>query len=320
MRKIIIDTDVCSDDAAAIILALKTSDVQVLAVTTVNGGVLLEQATLNALMTVETVGADVPVYAGADKPLYRGPFVTVGIHGPDGMGGCGLIHPTGEPVRDKTACDAILELIRRYPGEIDLIELAPATNVGLAVLKDRETMGKLRSITIMGTSGLGPGNVNPVAEANVYTDAESFELMLGLPVPKTVLGFDLCIGESAFTEEELEEMSSTGSKAAQYIAKASSALLKYNVKARGSAVCDICDAVAMGCYLWPDIITKADDCSTRVCMGEFDYGQVIFYTPEARMSMETNGIDFDFSKDVCRLIRGIDAKKFKEYFRQTVTA
>ena len=318
MRKVIIDTDVCSDDAAALILALKSPDIDVLAITTVNGGVLLEQATLNALMTVETACADVPVYVGADKPLYRESFVTVGIHGADGMGGCGLIHPTTRPVDGISACDAILDLIRQYPGEIDLIELAPATNVGLAVQKDRKTMCRLRSITIMGTAGLGPGNVNPVAEANVYTDAEAFELMLGLPVPKTILGFDLCIGESAFTEEELTEMSSTGSAAAEYVAKASSALLLYNMTARGKAVCDICDAVAMGCYLWPEIVLEADDCSTRVCKGEFDYGQVLFYTPEVRRMMETNHIPFDFTKDVCRLIRKIDTDKFKKYFRETL--
>ena len=199
MRKVIIDTDVCSDDAAAMILALRANDVKVLAITTVNGGVLLAQATQNALMTVEVAGSDVPVYPGAARPLFRDPFVTVGIHGPDGMGGCGLIHPSLRPADGVCACDAILDLVRKFPGEIDLIELAPATNIGLAVLKDRETMSRLRSIMIMGTSGIGPGNVDPVAEANVYTDAEAFELMLGLLVTKTVLGFDLCIGDSAFT-------------------------------------------------------------------------------------------------------------------------
>ena len=319
MRRVIIDTDVCSDDAAALILALKTEDVDVLAVTTVSGGVLLEQATLNALMTIETVGADVPVYAGASRPMYRDPFVTVSIHGADGMGGVDLIHPVTEPVKGVSACDAILSLVKKYPREIDLIELAPATNIGLAVSIDRETMEKIRSITIMGTAGLGPGNVDPVAEANVYTDAESFELMLSLDVPKTVLGFDLCIGESAFSEQELRDMASTGSKEAEYILKASTAILDYNRRQRGTSSCDICDAVAMGCYLWPDIVLKADDCPARVCKGEWDYGQVIFYTPEVKTMMETHGISFDFSKDVCRLIRSIDTKKFKEYFRKTVT-
>ena len=320
MRKVIIDTDVCSDDAAAILLALRTKDVEVLAVMTVNGGVLLDQATKNALMTIEVAGSDTPVYTGAETPLFREPFITVAAHGADGMGGCGLIHPVTKPVEGVHACDALLDLVRRYPGEIDLIELAPATNVGLAVLKDRKTMEKLHSIVIMGTSGLGPGNVNPVAEANAYTDAEAFELMLGLPVPKTVLGFDLCMGDSAFSKEEFEAMTVAGSDAAAYIEKANSALIEHNKRIRGQEACDLCDAIAMGCYLWPEIILAADDCPARVCKGEYDYGQVLFYTPEVRRTMESHGIRFDFSKDVCRLIRRIDTARFKVHFKETMKA
>ena len=98
MRKIIVDTDLCSDDAAALLFALKDENTQVLAVTTVSGGVSLEQATLNALMTCEVAGAEVPVYRGAKKGLFKEPFATTAIHGADGMGECGLIHPTTRAV------------------------------------------------------------------------------------------------------------------------------------------------------------------------------------------------------------------------------
>ena len=318
MRKVIIDTDVCSDDAAAILLALRQPDVEVLAVTAVNGGVLLGQAVQNALMTCQVAGARVPVYAGADRPLFRDPFVTTGIHGDDGMGGCGLIHPSGKPVEGVHASDAILDLIRRYPGEIDLIALAPATNIGLAVLKDRNTMEQLHSITYMGTAGLGPGNVTPVAEANVFTDAESFDLMLGLSVPVTVLGFDLCVGDSAFDTEEMRSLEESGVPAAVFAAKASSALLRYNTEVRGRGLADICDAVAMGCYLWPDIVLQKDECAARVCFGEDDYGQVIFYTPEFRQTMETLRIPFEHGKKRCSLIRSIHTKAFKAHFKEAL--
>lgn len=191
MKKLIIDTDVCSDDAAALLFALKDPNTQVLAITTVSGGVSLEQATLNALMTCEVAGADVPVYKGAAKGLFREPFATTAIHGADGMGQCGLIHPTTKAVEDVDACDAILRLVRQYPYEIDLVALAPMTNIGLAILKDRDTMRKLRSITVMGTGGFGPGNITPVAEANVFTDAESFDLLLSLGVPTDIRGLIL---------------------------------------------------------------------------------------------------------------------------------
>ena len=84
MRKIIIDTDTATDDAAALLIALAQPDTEILAVTTVAGNIPLEKGTRNALMTMETAGREIPVYPGAAAPLYR-PLVTAdGVHGKDG--------------------------------------------------------------------------------------------------------------------------------------------------------------------------------------------------------------------------------------------
>lgn len=109
MRKFIIDTDTGSDDAVAIIMALKSPDVKAEAMTTVCGNVPLEQATKNGLMTIEVAnGQKPPLYAGAAKPLMRDLVTSVSVHGEDGMGDCDLIHPTIVP-ENKHAVDAILE-------------------------------------------------------------------------------------------------------------------------------------------------------------------------------------------------------------------
>ncbi len=319
MRKVIIDTDVCSDDAAALLLALLTDDVEVLAVTTVSGGVVLSQATQNALQTIEEAGQNVPVYMGASKGLFKPPFVTTGIHGADGMGACGLIHPTTKAVEGVHACDAILSLVKQHPGEIDLIALAPVTNIGLAILKEPETMKQLKSLTIMGTGGFGPGNATPVAEANVYSDAESYDLMLSLGVPTDILGFDLCIGDSAFNEEEMLYLENCGNPIAHYVARASSHLAAFNRDVRGAYSADICDAVAMACYLWPEIVLEKKACCARVCKeGDF-YGQVVFYTADNRVTMETLNIPFDFEKGKCNVFTKIDTAAFKQKFVQTLT-
>lgn len=319
MRKVIIDTDLCSDDAAAILFALKDENTQVLAVTTVAGGVDLDQATKNALMTCEVAGAKVPVYRGAGRPMTRDPFVTTAIHGADGMGECGLIHPVTKETEGMDACDAILSLIRQYPYEIDLICLAPHTNIGLAVQKDPETMNKLRSITIMGTGGFGPGNITPVAEANVFTDAEAFALTLSLEVEKNILGFDLGIGDSAFCEAEMDAMLATGAPAAVYVVKAGSKLLQHNKRLKGEGIIDICDGVAMGCYLWPDMVLEKESCAARVsCEGD-TYGQVIFYTKFWQSIMENVNLPFDFSKCRCNVYTKIDAAKFKNHVMESLT-
>lgn len=319
MRKIIIDTDVCSDDAAAMLLAMLTDDVEVLAVTTVSGGVVLSQATQNALQTIEEAGQNVPVYMGASKGLFKPPFVTTGIHGADGMGACGLIHPTAKAVEGVHASDAILSLVKQYPGEIDLIALAPVTNIGLAILKEPETMKQLKSLTVMGTGGFGPGNTTPVAEANVYSDAESYDLMLSLGVPTDILGFDLCIGDSAFNEEEMLYLENCGNPIAHYVARASSHLAAFNRDVRGAYSADICDAVAMACYLWPEIVLEKKSCCARVCKDGDFYGQVVFYTADNRVTMETLNIPFDFEKGKCNVFTKIDTAAFKQKFVQTLT-
>ena len=96
MRKLIIDTDCGSDDAVALIMALKSREVSVEAITTVGGNVPMELATQNALMTMAITGAQMPpLYAGAARPLFRDLVTAVNVHGEDGMGDLGLIHPAG---------------------------------------------------------------------------------------------------------------------------------------------------------------------------------------------------------------------------------
>ena len=319
MRKVIIDTDLCSDDAAAVLLALTDKNTEVLAITTVCGGVPLAQAAKNALMTCEIAGRDVPVYLRARKGLFREPFATTAIHGADGMGDCGLIHPLTHAKEGVDACDAILQLVRAHPHEIDLIALAPVTNIGLAILKDRDSMNMLRSITVMGSAGFGPGNITPVAEANVFADAESFELLLSLDIPTDILGFDLGIGDSALSEEEFRELEASGVPSAVYVAKAGGKLLQHNKKLKGKGIVDICDGVAMGCYLWPEIVLEKAPCSARVCCAGDFYGQVVFYTEQWRALMENVNLTFDFTKSRCNVFTKIDAAKFKDKVKEALT-
>src|ERR1035441_9585399 len=85
-RTFLIDTDTASDDAVALIMALRAPDVRVVAITTVAGNVPVQQATQNALYTVELCGAGVPVYMGADQPLLRTHQNATWFHGRDGLG------------------------------------------------------------------------------------------------------------------------------------------------------------------------------------------------------------------------------------------
>src|SRR5690348_5264312 len=134
MRKFLIDTDTASDDAVALIMALRAPDVQVEAITVVSGNVPLPQATENALYTVELCVANVPVFMGADRPLHREPAHAVWFHGADGFGDLRL--PAAKIRAQKEhAVDAIVRVLRATPS-IEVVTLGPLTNLALALKRD----------------------------------------------------------------------------------------------------------------------------------------------------------------------------------------
>ena len=138
-RKFLIDTDTASDDAVALIMALRSPDVRVAAITVVAGNVPLPQATRNALYTVELCGAQVPVYPGAEKPLLRLYENATWFHGRDGLGDHEYAAPR-QTAETQPAVDAIIETIDANPGLV-LVTLGPLTNVALAVsTSDEETL------------------------------------------------------------------------------------------------------------------------------------------------------------------------------------
>ncbi len=275
IRKIIIDTDTAGDDAAALILAAKSKSVEILGVTVLAGNVSLMQAANNSLAALELAGASVPVYLGASAPLSGEEKECFSVYGEDGMGDADLVHPKGKP-EEKGAVDFILDTIRENPGEIDLVALGPATNVALAIEKDRETMKQVRRIWSMGTAGFGPGNATPVAEFNVYKDAPAYKIMLELGVPVTVIGLDMDDAPTWFGAERLEEMK-RGTEIQRFIATAAGKLLEFK-RSNGIDAVDLPDAVAMACVVWDDFVLGTAQCygSCITEPGE-TYGMVIFY-------------------------------------------
>ena len=157
------------------------------------------------MMTLEVVGKNVPVYKGSSKSFIGIENKTFSVYGNDGMGDAGLIHPKNS-ASDKNAVDFILETVKANPDEIEIVLLGPATNVALAIDKDPVTMSRVKRYWSMGTSGFGPGNATPVAEFNVYKDAEAYKILLDSGVPITILGLDMITPDTLFSEKILASM------------------------------------------------------------------------------------------------------------------
>lgn len=307
-RKFIVDTDTASDDAAALMIAALSENVDLLGVTVVAGNVGLEQATKNALMTLEVCGCDAPVFAGAKRPLVRERKETVSVHGADGMGDCDIIHPK-KKAEDRSAVEFILQQVRENPGEVELAVLGPATNIALAVLTDRDAMRKVKHIWSMGTPGFGPGNATPVAEFNVYIDAEAYSVMLDAGVPVTIVGFDMCAGEIGLDKQELARLAQ-GNACGRFLEKATRQLLQFKLTTQGVHMVDLPDAVAIAAAVWPDYVKSSVKCYCTCCTVEGEtYGQVIFY--QKGRTYEAMPAVGDYSAEV---ITAVDEETFTRRF------
>ena len=278
MRKIIIDTDTGSDDAVAILMAMLSPEVEVLAITTVSGNCHLDQATQNCLQTLEVSNTYFPpIYKGSEKPLIRDLFTAEGVHGEDGMGDQNLIHPSRKH-NEGNAVLEILNLVKQYPNEIEIITIGPLTNIAKAILLDINTMRKVKRIYSMGTSGLGPGNCTPVSEFNVYVDADSYKIFLESGIPITITGFDICLGDSALHRNDLDYLLDSNSKVAEFAVKCNQTLYEYNLNNTGEEFIDLPDPVAMGVMLWPEIVLDSVKTHAKCITNQDEtYGQVIFY-------------------------------------------
>ncbi len=214
MRNFLIDTDTASDDAVAIQMALAAPDVRVLALTTVAGNVGLEQATRNALMTVEVMGASTPVYIGAPKPLTRDHEAAEWFHGKDGMGDQGFGPPKRRPEAEH-AVAALLRLSREHPGAT-LVTLGPLTNIALALSQDQNFASRIGRCVVMGGAPCCEGNVTPAAEYNIWVDPEAASIVFRSKLPLEMVGWHVSRGGSVLDEEDEAEILALGTAKARF--------------------------------------------------------------------------------------------------------
>jgi purine nucleosidase len=254
MRHFLIDTDTASDDAVALVMALKQPEVQVEAITVVAGNVSLEQGIQNALYTVELCDKTVPVYGGLAKPLLRPLETAQFVHGQDGMGDIGL------PLRGRTpaaghAVAAIIETIERFAGEITLVTLGPLTNIAAALLQDPALAGKVKECIIMGGVGQGYGNVTPVAEYNIWVDPEAARIVFHSGLSIKMVGWDISRTYAVFSPEESQRLRNLGTPLAHFCVDIQAVLDTFARVENDQAGFDLPDPITMAIALDPAVVT-----------------------------------------------------------------
>ena len=189
-RDVIIDCDTGLDDAVALLLAIRSPELNVKGITCVNGNVGLDNVVNNTLRVVEHSGMDIPVFAGARSALIpeRSSDDASYVHGKDGLGGIPFPAPTLK-VQKMHAVDYIIDTILTAEKPIDWITLGPLTNAALAILKEPRITKNVSMLTMM-AGGVNAGNVTPTAEFNVYADPEAARVVFESDLAKTMVPLD----------------------------------------------------------------------------------------------------------------------------------
>lgn len=257
MRRFLIDTDTASDDAVALVMALRHPDVQVEAITVVAGNMPVDQGVQNALYTAELCGKRVPVHRGMAAPLLRPLETAHHVHGQDGMGDIGLPLSGREPAPGH-AVDVLIDIINRYLGEVTLVTLGPLTNVAMAVLKDPSIPGKIERCVMMGGVGYGYGNVTPVAEYNIWVDPEAAGIVFESGASLTMVGWDVSREYAVFDPEEAAQLRAIGTPLAHFCVDIQGALNRFALGTTRLAGFDLPDPIAMAVALDPATATHVE--------------------------------------------------------------
>jgi purine nucleosidase len=247
----LIDTDVASDDAVALIMALRAPDVTVVAVTTVAGNVEVEQATRNALYTVELCGARVPIFTGSERPLQRVHQSATWFHGRDGLGDHGYPPPRQKPEK-LHAVDAIIDAIDAHPGLV-LVTLGPLTNLALALMRKPSLAAKVGRCVVMGGAPCCEGNVTPAAEYNIWVDPEAARIVMLNRLPVELVGWQTCRGDAVLNEADITRVLEFNNPVARFAIECNSRAREAYKEQTGEDGISLPDPVAMSIALNPTI-------------------------------------------------------------------
>ena len=256
-RKLLIDTDTASDDAVALIIALRSPLVNVVGITVVAGNVGVEQATRNALYTVELCGSDVPVYAGTGAPLQRPLETASWFHGMDGLGDVGYA-PVERQAEDLDAVEAILQAVEDYPG-LELITLGPLTNIALALTRRPELARQISRCVVMGGAACTEGNVTPAAEFNLWADPEAARIVFLSGMPIEMVGWELCRHTAALNADDIAQILALETPLAEFTIRCNGTAQQAYLEQTGEHGISLPDPVAMAILLKPELCLESSE-------------------------------------------------------------
>lgn len=300
-RPIIIDTDPGIDDALAIAIALFSDELDVKLITTTAGNVSLENVTNNALKLLSFFGKDVPVAAGAPRPLIEPLVDASNVHGVTGMEGFDFPEPKTELLLKENAVNAMRRVIMESEEPITLVPIAPMTNIALLFSMYPEVKGNIKEIVLMGGSA-SRGNKGVMSEFNVATDPEAAKIVFDSGLPIAMAGLDVGWNALVYPQdsEKIREMGKTGDMAYCLFKK-------YRGGSFGTGL-KMYDSCAMAYLLCPEMFTIEETFVDIELRGEMTRGCTVVDL-KGYLKKAPNA----------KVCTAIDGDKFREWFLDSVS-
>ena len=263
MTSIILDCDPGHDDAIALMLALASPEVHLLGVSTVSGNQTLQNTTANAIRVLDHLGRDeVPVAAGADRPLVRERRVAANVHGETGLDGPDLPPPAREPLAEH-AVDWVAATLATQPGPVTLVPTGPLTNIALLLARHPELAPKIARIVLMG-GAIGLGNTTPAAEFNMWADPEAARRVLSSGLEVTMVGLE--VTHKALMRQGHVQRLAAGGRAGRLVADLYAFYVQHHRRRYSWDGAPVHDAVAMA-HVIDGTLLETRHCAVRVDTG-----------------------------------------------------
>lgn len=273
-KKIIIDCDPGYDDAVALLLAAGNPSVEVLAITTVAGNQTLEKVTRNALRIAKLAGLNVPIAAGAARPLLRDQtVVATNIHGESGLDGTTL--PEAQyNVDARHAAELIIDIVMKEPAKtVTLVPIGPLTNIALAARLEPKIVERVKEVVLMG-GGYHIGNIKPMAEFNIENDPEAAHIVFEEKWPIVMVGLDLTY-QALATQDVKNTIASIDSDAGRFVTQVLARFSENYKKSKGFDAPPVHDACAVGYVIDPTVIETRKAPVHVECIGRYTAGMTV---------------------------------------------
>ncbi|WP_419817751.1 nucleoside hydrolase [Glaciibacter flavus] len=254
MIPVILDCDPGHDDVFAIWLAAGSPAIDLLAVTAVAGNGTLEHTQRNARIALTVAGiADVPVAAGADRPLQKELSTAEWIHGDNGLGGPVLPEPT-VPLDPRPAIDLMTDVLEASAEPVAIAATGPLTNVATLLAQRPHLAEHIREVVWMG-GATGRGNVTPYAEFNAWVDPDALAMVVGSGVPFTMVGLNVT-HRALVTTSVRERIAAVGNRTSAFGAELLDFFCSTNAAVFGLPDGPLHDPVAMAVLADPETVAR----------------------------------------------------------------